>query len=64
MAGAAGTGNPPYQAMQEREQMSGAPGQSQTFNYISICKMPQYSSKSSHVMPLSRRSCTSTGGMQ
>jgi hypothetical protein len=39
-------GNPPYRMIQERELMPRAPGQVQVFNYVSICKMPEYQNKS------------------
>ena len=45
-AAAAGTGNPPYKPVQEREQVAGAPGQVQVYQYCSITKMPQYEAKS------------------
>jgi len=45
-AAAAGTGNPPYKPVQEREQVAGAPGQVQVYQYCSITKMPQYDAKS------------------
>ena len=43
--GQGGTGNPRYRVIQERESMPGAPGQVQAFNYLAICKMPEYANK-------------------
>eukprot|EP00900_Chrysochromulina_parva_P009202 jgi/Chrpa1/18283/Chrysochromulina_OHIO_Genome00018816-RA len=43
-SGGAGSGNPPYKPVQEREQVAGAPGQ--VYQYCSISKMDQYQSKS------------------
>ena len=45
-SGGAGSGNPPYKPVQEREQVAGAPGQVQVYQYCSISKMDQYQSKS------------------
>ena len=41
-----GTGNPPYKPVQEREQVVGAPGKVQVYQYCSITTMPQYEAKS------------------
>ena len=45
-SGGAGSGNPPYKPVQEREQVAGAPGQVQVYQHCSITKMPQYGAKS------------------
>ena len=45
-AAAPGTGNPPYRPVQEREQVAGAPGQVQVYQYCSITKMAQYEAAS------------------